>query len=148
MPSTVLVINPDFQSASSSVSLYEAHVYLSQLDLSYIIEMMCSDRHPLPRWTYPDAEFCCQLYKNYLFLIKKYLPMPLVPTREIDEFWHNHILYTRNYLKDCLHIFGHYLHHDPASPNEEPEKLIEDFLRTKQLYLEEFKQALEVMARL
>jgi hypothetical protein len=142
---SLLSIDSDFQSASH-VSLEAARVYINELNLGYIIDAMCTDRYPLPRWTPTDAAYCCQLYKNFLLLIKKHLPTLLVPTREIDEFWHNHILYTRNYLKDCKHIFGHYLHHEPASPDEEPEKLIEGFLRTKQLYLEEFKQPLQVMA--
>ncbi|VVC76521.1 hypothetical protein AQUSIP_18360 [Aquicella siphonis] len=125
-----------------SVSLEEARCYIDALDLTYIAESMCAPHYPLPRWTHADAVQCCQLYKNFLFLLKKYLPMPLVPTREIDEFWHNHILYTRNYFHDCEKIFGHYLHHEPASPTDDGQALISNFLETKKLYLEEFGQPL------
>ncbi|MBV9575511.1 MAG: hypothetical protein JO149_02680 [Gammaproteobacteria bacterium] len=129
------------------ISLAAAKHYLHQLDLNYIAELMCATHYPLPRWTQADALHCLQLYKNFLFLQKKHLPLPLVPTREIDEFWHNHILYTRNYFHDCEQIFGHYLHHQPASPMEDKEKLAQDFLRTKALYCEEFKEPLTVMLR-
>ncbi len=118
--------------ASTTVNPEAARVYIRQRIESWLhYRSRCAAiaSSPLPRWTYSDAEYCCQLYKNFLLLIKKHLPTLLVPTREIDEFWHNHILYTRNYLQDCKHIFGHYLHHEPASPDEEPEKLIEGFLR-------------------
>jgi hypothetical protein len=147
VPFAVLKVDPLFQPVFQSISLEEARFYIKQLDLGYIIETMCGERYPLPRWTQADAMHCCQLYKNFLFLQKKHAPLCLVPTREMDEFWHNHILYTRNYLHDCLQIFGHYLHHEPALPHEGAEKLLEDFLRTKQFYLEEFNQPLDVMVR-
>lgn len=124
------------------ISLQAAREYLSELDLSYIIAAMCAPDYPLPRWTVEDATHCCQLYKNFLFLMKKHLSLSLVPTREIDEFWHNHILYTRQYFHDCEHIFGHYLHHEPASPTDNPVQLIDNFKLTKALYLEEFGQSL------
>jgi hypothetical protein len=123
--------------------LEDARHYLQQLDLTYIVDAMCSESYPLPRWTRPDALHCCQLYKNFLLLFKKHLPEPLVPSRQIDEFWHNHILYTQNYINDCKHIFGHYLHHQPAAPNEDMTQMVSDYLKTKQYYLDEFKHSLE-----
>jgi hypothetical protein len=130
-----------------ATSLVSARAYIDALDLGYLIEYMCSTRYPLPRWSLSDATHCCQLYKNFLFLFKKHLPEFLVPTREIDEFWHNHILYTKNYFRDTSAIFGHYLHHDPASPNENAAVLVEGFLKTKTYYLAEFKEPLEILHR-
>lgn len=127
------------------ISLAQARQYLNQLDLNYIIDAMCADNYPMPHWTRADAEHCCQLYKNFLYLIKKHSDENLVPTREIDEFWHNHILYTRNYVQDCLNIFGHYLHHEPTSPDEDPEELVRNYQKTKQFYLEEFKKPLKLI---
>lgn len=124
------------------VSIEEARQYIDQLDLSYIVDAMCAPHYPLPRWTLADANRCCQLYKNFLFLFKKHLPISLVPTREIDEFWHNHILYTQQYFQDCERIFGHYLHHAPALPGDHPQQLVNDFQMTKRLYFDEFKQPL------
>jgi hypothetical protein len=127
-----------------TVSLHEAKLYLQTLNLSYIIEAMCAESYPLPRWVKADAEYCCQLYKNFLYLQKKHHPAGLVPTKEIDEFWHNHILYTKQYTYDCEQIFGHYLHHEPASPSEELQVLVDQFLQTKQFYLEEFGEPLMI----
>ena len=126
------------------VNLTTARNYLAKLDLHYIIEYMCAEYYPLPRWNLADATHCCQLYKNFLLLVKKHYPEFLVPTREIDEFWHNHILYTKNYFRDSLAIFGHYLHHDPASPHDDPQHLVQGYLKTKQYYLAEFQQPLEI----
>lgn len=127
---------------AKQVSLGEARAYLDGLDLSYIIKTMCAEHYVLPRWTNEDAQYCCKLYKNFLYLCKKHPSFSLVPTREIDEFWHNHILYTKNYWQDCLRIFGNYFHHEPASPSAPPEGLVHDFMLTKRLYLEEFNQPL------
>jgi hypothetical protein len=124
------------------ISLEEARHYIDALDLRYIVDAMCDSQYPLPRWTLSDAIHCSQLYKNFLYLFKKHLPIQLVPTKEVDEFWHNHILYTKNYHRDCMQIFGHYLHHEPANPNENSDDLINDFVITKQLYLAEFNQPL------
>ena len=129
------------------LSLEAARVYLANLDLTYIVTPMCASSYPLPQWVLADAEYCANLYKDFLWLQKKYLPQPLVPTREIDEFWHNHILYTKNYFHDCMNIFGYYLHHDPLSPDEDKDKLVEDYLKTKQLYLTEFNRPLGLIRK-
>ncbi len=133
-------------SSSTIVSLEEARLYLEQLDLTYIAQAMCAEHYPLPRWTMDNATACLQLYKNFLLLTKKHWPQSLVPTRQIDEFWHNHILYTQNYFNDCQQIFGHYLHHLPASPDEDPDQLVKAFSNTKQLYFAEFNQALLIIS--
>lgn len=123
-------------------NLIIAQTYLASLDLDYVINAMCSEHYPLPRWQRIDAERCCQQYKNFLWLHKKYAAKSLVPTREIDEFWHNHILYTRYYVRDCLAIFGHYLHHEPQDPTDDPTVLLEQYVQTKQWYLNEFGENL------
>lgn len=132
----------------SVISLEAARTYIMQLDFGYIIEAMSSMQYPLPRWTRVDAEHCAKLYKNFLILQKKHLSESLVPTREIDEFWHNHILYTKHYSQDCLHIFGHYLHHEPAAPNDNNHELVNAYLKTKQFYLAEFGVPLDLMVRI
>ncbi len=129
----------------NQVSLEDARHYLDQLDLQYLIDAMCAPQYPLPRWTPEAAMACVALYKQFLWLQKKHFPSSLVPTREIDECWHNHILHTKQYLHDCMQIFGFYLHHQPLLPNEDTQQLRDDFLKTKQLYLEEFNQPLTLL---
>ncbi len=128
-----------------TISLAAAREYIAQMDLDYIVQKMCDSHYPLPRWTLDDANHCAQLYKNFLYLQKKHMPEALVPTREIDEFWHNHILFTQRYIQDCNHIFGHYLHHHPENPTDNPEKLIAAYTQTKAFYLEEFNEPLSIL---
>lgn len=119
--------------------------YLAHLDLSYICKQMSSESYPLPRWSYNQAKQCEQLYKRFLTLLLRYPQHQLVPTRDIDEFWHNHILHTRQYFEDCKAIFGHYLHHQPSG-GDDLAALAQHFSLTKQLYFKEFNQELLVFS--
>lgn len=44
----------------------------------------------------------------------------LVPGPLVDEFWHDHILHSKQYYDDCHRMFGCMMHHFP-SENEEGE---------------------------
>lgn len=123
-------------------SLHEASLYLEQLDFGYIIEKMTDETYPLPRWHVQDAECCAVLYKKFLYLQRKYPEHALVPSKSIDEFWHNHILHTRKYLYDCMQIFGHYLHHEPAERSGGLEEIIDAYKITKNLFYAEFGESI------
>lgn len=118
--------------------------YLTQLDLITISRAMCADSYPLPRWNTELITQCELLYKRFLWLNVKYPDQRLVPTREIDEFWHNHILHTRQYSQNCLALFGHYLHHSPTDGSNLTQ-LAEQFVTTKRLYQNEFNEPLKVI---
>jgi hypothetical protein len=125
----------------------EAHPsfqYLEALDLSYIENYMCSEQYTLPQWTDEDAQLAIQLYKRFLWLVLKYgKQQQIVPTKEIDEVWHNHILHTQNYVADCQAIAGQYIHHDPSDASaEDTRKLTDNFAITRELYLNEFGEPL------
>ncbi len=45
-------------------------------------------------------------------------PAMLVPPPDIDAFWHQYILFTREYATECERPFGGFLHHSPASGEE------------------------------
>ncbi len=85
----------------------------------------------------------CQQYKRFLYLCKQFGGQhTLVPSDEIDEFWHNHILDTKKYWHDCDLIFGKYIHHNPEAPWETPGKnnldYAEQFAQTQELYRQTF----------
>lgn len=118
----------------------DAKNYLESLDLTYLADAMSSENYPLPRWERDEALHCLQIYKNFLWLHKLYPQVSLVPTKEIDECWHNHILYTRNYARDCEQLFGHYFHHLPAIPGENDNELASHYSQTKELYFLVYNQ--------
>jgi len=118
--------------------------YLSELDLGYLKKYMSSEQYTLPRWQDSDADTAILLYKRYLALLVKHgLECELVPTKEIDEVWHNHILHTKQYHQDCNALFGRYLHHIPSDLNEtDQERLSALFQKTCEYYESEFNESL------
>src|SRR3989338_2769153 len=96
---------------SNNPSLEEAKAYIYAIDFSMVIDKIVTTKG----WKKADVLKICALYRNFLFLNKKYELErgQLPPSEEIDEFWHNHILDTKKYHHDCDNIFGFYLHHYP-----------------------------------
>ena len=64
-------------------------------------------------WDAKRAEAAVQNYKRYMAVTKALGGVQLVPSGDIDEIWHMHILDTRAYMKDCEQLFGEFLHHYP-----------------------------------
>ena len=80
-------------------------------------------------------------YRRFLHLHILYPGMELVPTKMIDEVWHQHILDTRAYSGDCERIFGHFLHHYPyfgMNGEEDKQNLESSFEKTQNVWIEEF----------
>lgn len=75
-------------------------------------------------------------YRRFLFLTYKYPDRPIVPSKEVDDFWHQHILDTRNYARDCEAVFGYFLHHFPyfgLRGAKDEQELHEAFTQTLEL---------------
>jgi len=92
-------------------------------------------------WSPQYADQMELAYKRYLILHAKYPEMTLAPERDIDRFWHMHILDTRKYAADCDATFGHFLHHFPylGLRGEGDEQALQVAFDTMQrLYTEEF----------
>jgi len=86
-------------------------------------------------------------YRQFLYLNYKYPEREIVPTKPIDQFWHQHILDTRKYAEDCDQVFGHFLHHFPyfgLRGNKDAENLRDAFAETKEFYAKEFGVGLHI----
>ena len=64
-----------------------------------------------------EAELLFEDTKKYLYLCAKY-PGKMIPTRALDDGWHNFILFTEDYANFCKENFGRYIHHRPTSPQD------------------------------
>jgi hypothetical protein len=101
-------------------------------------------------WSADHADTMEVAYKRYLILQAKYPEMTLAPDREIDRFWHMHILDTRKYAADCEASFGHFLHHFPylGLRGEEDAKLLQTaFAKMQALYAQEFGEPMPALQR-
>ncbi|MBD2180312.1 glycine-rich domain-containing protein-like [Planktothrix sp. FACHB-1355] len=85
---------------------------LEELNLDQIAFSL---RHPQKGygWDHAQTVLAIARYKMFLFLNYKHPECQLVPTQEIDEVWHQHILDTQKYAQDCQTLFGYFLHHFP-----------------------------------
>jgi hypothetical protein len=85
---------------------------ISELDLEPI-KFRLIDKKSGEGWT---LERACQVeaeYRRFLFLVKMYPNEAAAPLRDVDAFWHYHILDTMKYADDCDMVFGYFLHHFP-----------------------------------
>ena len=92
-------------------------------------------------WTRQLVEHMEMRYKRYLTLVAKYPHEAIAPDKDVDKFWHAHILDTRKYIDDCESVFGFYLHHFPyfgMRGAEDAAALERAGERTRELYAAEF----------
>jgi hypothetical protein len=85
---------------------------IQALDLEPVIFRLS---HPKgdKRWARGYAEHVAAEYRKFLTLLVKHADDKIVPSNEVDEFWHQHILDTMKYARDCEQVFGYFLHHYP-----------------------------------
>ena len=53
-------------------------------------------------------------YIRYLSLSIVYSGQVLPISRYVDDFWHTHILFTKDYVQMSEYVTGKYIHHQPA----------------------------------
>ena len=97
-------------------------------------------------WTREYADSIEQAYKRYLTMLVKYQDHAetIMLAKDVDEFWHTHILQTIKYSDDCQRVFGAYLHHNPhVGPRTEAVLAEREALaeKTRHLYEREFENA-------
>src|SRR3989344_4428261 len=120
------------------VSLEQRIRRLSELDLEPIKYKLVHEEG----WTIGRADKVEVEYKKFLVLVLKNqvtrTVRSIVPTKEIDQFWHNHILDTIKYASDCEFYFGFFLHHFPYLGLRGPEdaQALKDQFRESRAYYE------------
>jgi len=80
-------------------------------------------------------------YKQFLTLLATHPEETLAPSKDVDKFWHGHILDTLKYAEDCDSIFGCFVHHFPyfgMRGAEDAANLARAAETTQRLYEQEF----------
>ncbi len=119
-----------------------------ELDLDPIkIKLM--DRTEGVSWSREKAEAVDVQYRRFLKLNLDHRGnvAPIVPTKDVDTFWHYHILDTMKYAEDCQAIFGQFFHHFPyfgLRGEEDARDLAEAFSATRLLYRQTFGEDMPV----
>jgi hypothetical protein len=85
---------------------------IAALDLNPIktklIHVESGEGWPLERVEAAETE-----YRRFLYLLKAFPKVEMAPLKDVDTFWHYHILDTMKYARDCEQIFGYFVHHYP-----------------------------------
>ncbi|MEO1401984.1 MAG: hypothetical protein AAFV72_12150 [Cyanobacteria bacterium J06635_1] len=92
-------------------------------------------------WTLERVTRAVELYRRFLFLNYLYDDRPIVPSREIDQVWHTHILDTAKYREDCDTLFGRFMDHWPyfgMRDADERQQLNDAFAETQALFEKHF----------
>ncbi|MDD9920065.1 MAG: hypothetical protein OXR68_05530 [Alphaproteobacteria bacterium] len=115
---------------------------IENLDLAHVADRLVNEAG----FEEDIAMTATEMYKKFLYLRKVYVGESLVPPRLVDEAWHEHILFTRNYTAICEDLYGSYMHHTPQPIRPTLEQMrghSAGWERTKELFQQEFGIDLE-----
>jgi hypothetical protein len=120
---------------------------IANLDLGYLGRKLLDDdasearrRNGERLWDEERVERALNEYKQFLALMHWNPEAVLVPSEDIDEVWHTHVLNTARYQADCETIFGRFQHHFPTfgESEEVQEEQMKDRDETLKLFEEAF----------
>ena len=117
--------------------------FTSNLDLEPI-KFSLTQREDGPNWSLNKAETLEVWYRRFLYLSSIYKDKVIVPSKDIDMFWHTHILDTQKYMLDCENLFGRYIHHFPyfgMRGEKDRKQLKKSFDETEELFLLYFNES-------
>jgi uncharacterized protein (TIGR04222 family) len=86
-------------------------------------------------WSPQYAERVILEYKRFAFLAMA-ADHPVTPSEQVDQAWHLHLTYTRNYWeKFCGEVLGRPLHHIPTRGGaDEGRKHVDQYVKTLETY--------------
>lgn len=107
------------------------------------IKVKLMDKEEGHGWSREYADQIEIEYKRFLTLLVKYPEASIAPSKDVDKFWHGHILDTLKYAEDCNHVFGYFLHHFPyfgMRGDEDAANLAAAAATMNRLYRQEFDE--------
>lgn len=114
-----------------------------KLDFSMIkMKLTKADPNIARVWTNEGVDDAIDQYIKFMYILHKYSSThKTVPSLEVDEIWHHHILDTRKYRSDCEACYGKFMDHFPyfgMRGADDFNDLNNSFLLTQELYFNEF----------
>lgn len=92
------------------------------------------------KWSEEKTDDSIDEYKKFVFLIK-YAGADAYtsPPTFVDEIWHQHILFTKQYSEDTLNYFGRMIHHLPSDVKVQKTYQFEEYGKSYDLFFKERK---------
>ena len=123
------------KSGRPAADVEAAMAAIASLDLSAVRRKVVEDKG----WSDRIADYAELRYRRFLCMYRLNPRLALVPHDDIDAFWHQHILFTREYARDCEKLFGSFLHHAPGvGGDDEAELLHRGYVETARFYADTF----------
>ncbi len=66
------------------------------------------------KWSLPETQRAIAEYKKFMFLVVVE-PNGASPSKKVDEVWHLHITFTKNYADFCANVAPQFIHHHPSA---------------------------------
>lgn len=113
---------------------------IASIDLT-MVKQKLADAEEGQGWDEEYTNHVETRYRRFLCMLFMHPDGSVVPTKEIDLFWHQHILDTRAYADDCARVFGYFVHHFPyfgMRDEQDARDLLASFENTKRIYLNLF----------
>ena len=88
-------------------------------------------------WTMEYTERVAEEYLRFMFLATKNY---VVPSLEVDEIWHAHLLFSRDYSTFCKEFLQRTIHHGPSTTLASISDDKEMYATTKRLYFMYFSE--------
>ncbi|HEY4498547.1 MAG TPA: glycine-rich domain-containing protein-like [Candidatus Paceibacterota bacterium] len=140
MRSNLALATPAGAAVIHDFAVLEGMDKIRSIDLS-MVKLKLMDKEEGQGWDQEYADYVETRYRRYLCMVYVSRHGANVPTRDIDLFWHQHILDTRAYADDCQHVFGEFIHHFPyfgMRSEADAKNLLASFEETKALHLDLF----------
>ena len=134
------MINTIVATGISSLFMEDIHA----IDFT-MVKLKLQDKEEGLGWDSAECDEAAAEYKKFLALKRSYPEKEIVPNKQVDLFWHQHILDTQKYAEDCETVFGYFLHHFPyfgMKDKQDMQNLIDAFEETKELYALHFTSEL------
>lgn len=134
-------------STSAATKTVPSRPQRSQEDRDFLAKLTSIDFGPIAfklmnpeegeGWTLEKSTRAVEQYRRFLFLVYRYPEERIVPSREVDQVWHTHILDTVKYREECDLLFGKFMDHWPyfgLKDEAERQELNDAFSHTQQLF--------------
>lgn len=88
--------------------------------------------------SHEDLDCLEREYLRYMEIVVENKGMKLPVSPPVDQFWHTHILFSRDYLAFSNALYGDYIHHYPALTEEDRVRLAPNYAVILAKYEEKF----------
>jgi hypothetical protein len=104
--------------ASLKAKALDLFAQTEKIDLTRVAQRVAKEQ---PSWSAEKLAEAVVEYRRWLVLCAVTADTAFklgMCSTDVDEIWHAHILFTRNYMTVCEDIAGKYIHHAPTSEEE------------------------------